>query len=217
MPENSPEPPREQLLAAAEVVPRVAEEASPRPRERPRKRRPPANRAAPQYHRRAGPRLRANTLRPVLRKLCRGVQKSEEKANPPQFRQERQISRGPQQSRSPSRPNVERRPPGNNRFGNNNLHAQVNQPRGQPGNNRIRNNNLHAQVNQPQRPENSIFGNGSALASDRPHATPNQLPTHFSGLEPEALDEIQAIIAANYNNAISNDNPEAAYQTPAST
>ncbi len=91
---------------------------------------------------------------------------------------------------------MERRPPGNNRFGNNNLHAQV---------------------NQPQRPENSIFGNGSALASDRPHATPNQLPTHFSGLEPEALDEIQAIIAANYNNAISNDNPEAAYQTPAST
>ena len=90
-----------------------------------------------------------------------------------------------------------------------------------PGNNKISNNNLHGQVNQPRRPENSIFGNGSAFAPDHPHAAPNQPPTSFLGLGPEALDEIQAIIAANYNAAnysaaTSNDRPGAASQAAAS-
>ena len=100
-----------------------------------------------------------------------------------------------------------------------------------PGNKKISNNNLHGQVNQPRRPENSIFGNGSAFAPDHPHAAPNQPPTSFLGLGPEALDEIQAIIAANYNAAnynaanynaanynaaTSNDRPGAAYEAPAS-
>ncbi len=195
MPENSPEPPREELLAAAEVAPRVAEEASPRPRGRPRKRGPPANRAAPRYHKRVGPRRRANTLRPVLRKLCRGVQESQERANPPQPRQERQISHEPQRPRSPSRPNSERRAPGNNK---------------------INSNNFHGQVDQPRRPENSIFGNGPAFVPDHAHAVPNKPPTPFPTLEAETLDEIHATNTANNNDATSKDHPEAAYQTPAS-
>ena len=82
-------------LEQAPVTPEIAGHASHRPRGRPKKQTTPAKRAVPKSYARVGPRRRANTLRPVLRKLNIGTKNAGQSPSPPRPDPERVVARDP--------------------------------------------------------------------------------------------------------------------------